>query len=480
MRGAVWGRADRGPGGDGLLAQLRTPPGGRDARTMLLALLVDRTGTGVWSTASVLYFTFVVGLDAAQVGLLLGVAGAAAVAGSPLAGWLAGRHRLRSLLIGSHLVRMAAVCLLLVCGSFGTLLPVVAAICVADRAAKTWEILFATRTAGERRATYRALSRVVMNAGYGIGAGIAAVGLAVGTRDAYGALVLGDALSFLAAAALVGRTREVRTPPDAPVRPGTAVRPDAAMQTDTAVRTDAAAEGRGRGRGERRGGGPSPWRDPGYLLFVLLDTPLGLDDAILNVGLPLWLVSRTAAPHAVVPAFMIVNTVLVVLLQMPVSARVGSPRRAALAVGGYGLAVLGCCVLVAFSAAGGALTASVLLLGAAVLVTVAELVRSVSSWELAVCLAPARAQPAYLGVAGMAQSVSRSAGPVLLTDVVMAAGPAGWLVLGTAVTGLSIAQRGASLRRIATLQPAADVAIDASDAVASSGAVVKVSSQSLR
>jgi hypothetical protein len=420
-------RIGRGTAGSapGLVAQLRDPPGGRDGRTMLHALLLDRTGSGMWSAVAVLYFTYVVGLQARQVGLLLGIAGAAAIAGPPLAGRLAARRQVRSILVGAHGVRLAAACLLLACGSFATLLPAVTVITVADRVARTMETLYATRAAGEQRATYRALSRVMMNAGYALGAAIAALGLAVGTHGAYVALVLGNALSYLLAGALVFRTREVSVP-----SPNT-------------------------GAGVRGPHGRSPWRDPGYLLFALLDTPLNVDDAVLNVGLPLWLVSRTSAPHAVVPAFLIANTVLVVLLQLRVSARISTPRAAARAVVGYGAAMSVCCVLVALAPGGGAAVSALLLLAAALAVTAAELVRSVTSWELAVCLAPAPAPPEYLGVAGVSQAVGRSAGPPLLTGAVMAAGPVGWLALAAGVTGVSVLQRRAALRRLASMPPLA-------------------------
>ncbi|MET9857475.1 MFS transporter, partial [Streptomyces sp. NPDC006450] len=194
----------------GLVAQLRRPPGGRDARIMLLAQLLDRTGTGVWAASSVLYFTFVLGLDAGRIGLLLGAAAVAGIAGSPLAGHLAGRFPVRSLLIGCHLLRLGTLGALLVVTRFDVLLPLVAVTYLGDRAAKALEMLFATRVAGERRGTYQALSRSTANAGYAVGAGIAAGGLAVGTAAAYQALILANALSFLAAAALVWRTREPR------------------------------------------------------------------------------------------------------------------------------------------------------------------------------------------------------------------------------------------------------------------------------
>ncbi|MER5410566.1 MFS transporter, partial [Streptomyces sp. NPDC002769] len=350
------------PGETGLLAQLRRPPGGRDARIMLLAQLLDRTGTGVWAASSVLYFTFVAGLDAGQLGLLLGVAGVAGIAGSPLAGHLADRFQVRTLLIVSHLLRLVTLCALLFAHGLGPLLAVVALTSLGDRAAKTLEMLFATRVAGERRTTYQALFRSVANAGYAVGAGIAALGLAVATRSAYQALIIANALSFLAAAVLVARTRE-------PHGHGRVVQ-----------RTD------GAGTAEPAAVAASPWRDRGYLRFVLLDTVMSLDDSILNVGLPLWLVHNTAAPHAVVPAFLVINTGLVVALQLRVSARVEEPRQAARAVGLYGLALLACCAVLA-AAGGGAWTASAVLLVAAMLVTGAELIRSVSSWELAVSLA---------------------------------------------------------------------------------------------
>ncbi|MFF3512921.1 MFS transporter [Streptomyces sp. NPDC002573] len=412
--------------GDGLIAQLRRPPGGRDARIMLLAQCVDRTGTGVWAAASVLYFTFVSGLDARRLGLLLGVGAVAGIAGSPLAGRAAERFPVRGLLIGCHLLRLGTMGLLLVARDFATLLPVVAVTCLGERAAKTLEMLFATRVAGEQRATYQALSRSVANAGYAVGAGIAAIGLGVGTTNAYRALILADALSFVLAAALVWRTRE-------PAGHGLVV----AQGDGVVVDVPSTA--------------PSPWRDRGYLLFVLLDIPMNLDDSVLNVGLPLWLVHHTSAPHAVVPAFLVLNTVLVVVLQLRVSAWVEGPGGAAAAVGWYGVILFACCLVLATATGGGAWSASLAMLAAAMLVTLAELMRSVSSWELAVSLAPPRARASYLGVAGMAQSVQKSVGPLLLTGAVMTAGPAGWLALGAGVTGLSLVQRRAGLRRLTAL-----------------------------
>ncbi|MGW3733748.1 MFS transporter [Streptomyces sp. NPDC005148] len=431
-RGSGSGEPETRKGRQGLPARLCNPPGGRNARVMLLALALDRTGSGLWAASSVLYLTFVTQLSAQQIGVLLGVAGAAGIAGSPLAGRLAGRFPVRPLLIGCHLLRLVTLVLVLVCDGFEALLPVIAVTYLGDRAAKMLEMLFATRTAGEQRAAYQALSRSVANGGYALGAGIAAIGLAVGTSDAYRALILGNALSFVVAAALVWRTSEPR---------------DKAVEV---ARSDGSAAGR---RPPVRR--PNPWRDRGYLTFVLLDIPMNLDDSVLNVGLPLWLVNRTSAPHALAPAFLIINTVTVVVLQISVSARAEGPRRATRAVLLYGAMMFVCCAFLAVATRGGTWIATAVLLAAALMVTLAELMRSVSSWELAVLLAPQDARAAYLGVAGMSQSIQKSAGPPLLTGAVMAAGPAGWLVLGALVAGLSVVQRRACTRRLCALAPPA-------------------------
>ncbi|MFI1452992.1 MFS transporter [Streptomyces roseus] len=441
-------RGSGGGGGGGLSARLRHPPGGRDARIMLFAQLLDRTGTGVWGASCVLFFTFVAGLDGRRLGLLLGAAGVAGIAGSPLAGHLAARFRVRTLLIGCHLLRLAAIGALLVFTRFEVLLLLVAVTSLGDRAAKMLEMLFATRAAGEQRGTYQALSRSVANAGYALGAGLAAIGLAVGTREAYQVLILANALSFVLAAALVWRTGEQRH--EGGSGAGEAVA--GAADPGNAVAEGPDAEKAGEPGEQGRAGLANPWRDRGYLRFVLLDIPLCLDDSILGVGLPLWLIEHTDAPHAVVPAFLIINTVLVVVLQMTVSARVGRPRQAAGAARLYGLTLLGCCLLLALTPEHGAWAATLVLLAAAVLVTAAELLRSVSSWELAVSLAPPAARASYLGVAGMSQSIQKSAGPMLLTGAVMVAGPAGWLALGAAVAGVSVAQRRFALRRLDALR----------------------------
>ncbi|WP_211244356.1 MFS transporter [Actinospica robiniae] len=426
----------------GLATHLRNPPGGRAARTMLTALFVDRTGSGVWNSAAVLYFTVEAGFDARRVGLLLGTAAVAGVFGSPVAGRLAGRYPARTVLMGCHLLRLCTLLIILSSTSFGVLLPAVAVTLFGDRAAKMLEMLFATEVAGTERATYQALSRSVSNAAFALGAGVTAIALAFGSRDAYRVLILLDALSFVVAAALV---RRIPTS-IATTSVGLAGKPASRQEPSTATE--------------------NPWRDRGYLTFVLFDVFMCLDDSILNVGLPLWLLTRTSAPHELVPLFLFVNTVLVVVLQMRVSAATRGPRDATVAVRRYGVLLLACCGALAAAPSSGPWFGSLLLIAAACLVTLAELMRSVSSWELSVSLAPASARPAYLGVAGMSQATQKCLGPLVLTGAVLAAGPIGWLALGGVVLGISGAQRRSCLSKLERIERAAARAAAPADAIA--------------
>jgi MFS family permease len=447
----------RTPPRDGLLAHLRDPPGGRPARTMLAAQFLDRTGSGMWNSAAVLYFTVEAGLDARRVGLMLGAAAAAGVLGSPVAGRLAGRLPVRTVLIGCHLLRLCTLLVILSSTSFAVLLPAVAATLFGDRAAKTLEMLFAAEVAGPERATYQAVFRSVGNAALAIGAGVTAIGLTLGTRDAYRVLILLDALSFVAAAALVRRIESPVTDTQIPAPAHETAASDASDASSAPLPSGApdASSPSQASDAPSATAAPvrtSPWRDRGYLRFVLLDVFMTLDDSILNVGLPLWLLTRTRAPHLLVPLFLFVNTVLVVALQMRVSAATRGPRDATSAARRYGVLLLACCCALALAPASGLWLGSVLLIAAACLVTFAELMRSVSSWELAVSLAPRSARPAYLGVAGMSQSTQKCLGPLLLTGAVLASGPAGWLGLGAVVLGVSAMQRRTCLRQLDRLE----------------------------
>ncbi|MFE9539382.1 MFS transporter [Streptomyces sp. NPDC006691] len=387
-------------------------PGGIDGRRMLSVAFVDRTGSGLWEAVSVLYFTYVAGLSLAQIGTLVAASGAVGIAGAPIGGRIADRLPLTRVLVGLQIVRAAAAFALLTTDHFALLLLFASVGSFGDRSANVLTKLYAARIAGPERVRYQAVSRTVANAGWAAGGLAAAGAIAIGSASAYQWLLAGNALSFLGSALITGLCAEPATPSRTVARSG---EPTA---------------------------GPSltnPWRDRRYLAFVATETVLFLDDAVFKVGLPLWAVHATDAPHGLVPLLMVINNVMVVGLQVPL-ARFGTntpaarrllfPLSAAFAVAG---------VAIAASATPGAGPAAVFLVAATIAFTLAEIVHATISWELSIALAPVEAQGSYLGVHGLAQSVQRSVGPLAVTAAI-ATGPAGWIAFGAGIAGTCLVQ----------------------------------------
>ncbi|TGA97581.1 MFS transporter [Streptomyces palmae] len=403
---------------------------------MLAVALIDRIGSGLWAATAVLYFTYVADLSAARIGLLLAVSGAVGVAGPPIAGHLADRVRLRPLMVGVQAIRAAASLALLTTTELAPLCAVAAAGSLGDRASSVLTKLYATRMAGPERTRYQAINRTVANLGWALGGLAAAAALAAGNPAVYRALLIGDALSYVLAALITLRCQE----PEAPSRV-VARGPDPGDTAACAAEPATAP--------------PSPWRDRGYLLYTATDAVLFLDDSIFKMGLTLWLVTGTSAPHGLAPLLLVLNNVLVVLLQVP-CARFGADpaaaRRALLPLGGIFLAGGAALALSALPAPWVASTALIL---AATAFTLAEILHSTISWELSVALAPSRAQGAYLGVHSLGQASQRSVGPLAVTAA-MAVGPVGWLGFGAAIAAVCCLQRHLVERR-----PAAPLSVPA-------------------
>ncbi|MFD0427995.1 hypothetical protein ACFQ60_06760 [Streptomyces zhihengii] len=130
---------------------------------------------------------------------------------------------------------------------------------------------------------------------------------------------------------------------------------------------------------------------------------------------------------------------MVVALQVPLSRFAGTTAEARRLLLPLGAAFLAGGVALAASTRGGPwfATSAVLLAGAAF--TLAEILHSLTSWELSVALAPAEAQGAYVGVHGLAQSAQRSLGP-LVVGAAVTAGAAAWPLLGATLLTACLVQ----------------------------------------
>ncbi|MFI5585738.1 MFS transporter [Amycolatopsis sp. NPDC051758] len=374
----------------------------RPGRLLAAAQLAGSLGDGAFLTCSVLFFTRIVGLTPAQVGLGLTLGWAVgSVAGVPL-GHLADRHGARGSAVLLALATAVSILAFLFVRS--PLLFVLAAClygsCQTGLAAVR-QALLAALADPERRTRVRAHLQSAGNAGLAVGAGLGGLALSADTASAYLTVFVLDAVSFVVTAALMLALPPVTTSAPRAGEPKLAV-----------------------------------LRDRPYALVTLLNAILLLRMPLLSVAIPLWIVERTAAPGWTVSALFVLNTVVVVLLQVRVAGRLASIGAAARMVRRSGLLLFASCVAFALSALGTSpwIAFAVLVAGALVQV-LGEMLQSAGSWEIGFALAPADQQGQYQGFFGTGTSVARAIGPVLLSTVVIGWGLPGWLLMGAVFLG---------------------------------------------
>ncbi|WP_369260560.1 MFS transporter [Streptomyces sp. R35] len=385
------------------------PPAG-PRRVLALAQLGNSVGDGAYYVTSALYFTHVVGLAPARVGLGLTVAWAiGSLVGVPLGG-LADRRGPRGTAVLLALATAAAVASFLVVRGF---VPFVLAACAyasaqSGLAAARQALLAGLVPAGERTGLLAHLQST-LNAGLAVGAGLGGLALHAGTRAAYLGVFALDAVSFLLCAALL-----LRLPPVPPV----------------AVR-------RGHGVARRDRGRPGVLRDRPYVLVTFLNTVLLLRMPLLSLGIPLWITERTAAPAWLVSALFVLNTGAVMVFQVRMARGVTGLASATRAIRRSGLVMLASCAVFALSSGASPWAAAGILVAGAVLQVVAEMQQSAGSWHLAFDLAPADRMGEYQGFFGTGVTVARTMGPLVLTALLVGWGTPGWLLLGGLMAGAS-------------------------------------------
>lgn len=370
-------------------------------RALTIATLVSAVGRGVSLTLVVLYLTLIAGLPASQVALVFTIGSAAGIGASYLGGHLADIISARRMLVVVTVVTGVALASLVFVTEFWGALAVELVVSIAlSTNGSVRSAIIARAFTGPARVTSRAVLRTVMNIGIAAGGGIAAIPLAIGTPLAYQAVLVVGGIAYAASAILLA---SLPSRVDAPMR---------APGDDTALP------------------GRSPWRDGRYLLFSAFSAVLAMLFSLANIGVPLWLAHDTVAPEFLLSIMLIVNTTLVILLQVPMSRGTHDLRRAGnvTAVAGVLLAVA--CVL--YGAAGGAalIAAVILLLAATVLHAFAEILSQAGAWGLSFELADPLRAGAYQGVYSMGFAIGSMVGPLVITLTALDNGLPGWILLG--------------------------------------------------
>ncbi|MFD9333295.1 MFS transporter [Streptomyces sp. NPDC060028] len=379
------------------------PPGA--PRRLAAAQLSNSVGDGAYYVCSALYFTRVVGLSPAQIGLGLTVAWAiGSVAGVPL-GALADRRGPRGTSVALAVATAASVASFLFIRSFWAFLAAVVVYATAQCGlAAARQALLAGIVTPQERTGVLAHLQAVLNAGLALGAALGGLALSADTERAYLAVFVLDAAGFLVCAAVL-----LSLPVVAPVPERAAGEPRLAVL-----------------------------RDRPYALVTLLNAVLLLRMPLLSLAIPLWIVERTNAPGWLVSALFVLNTVVVMLFQVRTARPVTDLDSARRALRISGLVMAASCAVFALSALpeAGWAAAAVLVVGAALQVD-AEMRQSAGSWQIGFELAPPERIGQYQGFFGTGVPVARTLGPLVLTSLLLLWGIPGWLLLGALLLAAS-------------------------------------------
>lgn len=359
-------------------------------RLLYVSALIDAVGLGTYTTCSAVYFSQGVGLDNAGVGVALTWAAIASMLGILPVGWLADRTGARRALIMLYLWRGVAFVALACADNILTASIGAAAAGLLSRSMSPITQALALDLASEPERRIRALAamRSLRNGGFALGALPSAIAVAT---HGYRPMLFSAVLLFLVAAVVSVRLPSSVTPRHTKVNRGNAL------------------------------------RDRRFLMLTVANAAVGLQTVLFVIGLPLWLVEQTDAPHWLVSFVAVTNTVMILLLQVHASRgaeRTVQARRLILVAG---LVSALACLLPPAAARTGALGAALVMAGAVVLFTGAQLWLTGGGWGLAVAYSPEEGRSGYFAVFNLGLAAVTILGPTVVTTIV-AAGSVGWLV----------------------------------------------------
>jgi Na+/melibiose symporter-like transporter len=361
-------------------------------RTIMVTTLAYALAIGIFMAGGTIFLVRWNALSSTEVGVALSAGAGVALVGSAFLGVLVDRLGTRRVWLGATIVQAAGYATYPLVRGFGLALLLICGVALTEGLVT---IARQTYTAGvfppAERTRTMAYLRAASNVGIAVGALVASAALAVDRFWTYPLLALLIALMLLVVAVFI-----VRLPPAAP------------------------APARSRQRAIR---------NYPYLAVSALSGVLISHATVLSVVLPLWVLSRTDAPKAVVAWCFFLNTVLTVLLQVTAT-RGAEDRRGATRAQQRAAAVLiaMCAILAVTEFTHGGTTIVLLIVGAALL-TGGELLHSAGAWTLSIELAPTAQRGEYLAAFRLGTQAQTVVGPAGLTALIIGGGPGGWVVL---------------------------------------------------
>jgi MFS family permease len=381
------------------LGRRMRPPSPLAGRLSVQSLLFA-LGEGTFMTGSAVFFTQIVGLTAAQVGLGLTCAGLAAFITAWPAGKLVDRFGPKRCWSVSAVGQAALFTLWPFIDGFGgyvamaVVMEVVGSLGGAAHGAYTIDVL-----PPDERVQSRAYMYSALNVGFTLGSLLGGIALAFDSNT-----ILHGLPWFTSAVFLVNGAAILRLP-------------------------NASHDERTPEQRRERIPGPGPMRNLGWMVSTFFVGVLWTNQVLLNIVIPLWLVQETDAPRVLLAFLFGTNTVMCIFLPMAAARGVKDVTTALRAIRVSAVFfTLSCLITLYTHDTVGWVTIALVWLGH-VTVTGAELYLSAASWSFEAELMDPRRRGEYSGAAELSGTLGRVWAPALYTFLAMSWGSVGWLVI---------------------------------------------------
>ena len=299
------------------------PPGAVRQKRLLIALVIDALGSGLFLPFSLLFFIATTPLSLSTIGLALSLAALVRIPATLAAGGFSDRVGAQRAVVISLLVQAVGFTNYLFVGTAGHL--VVAAVLVQVGNSIFWVAYQAlvSEIAGDGgREQWFALATAVRTAGWAVGGVVAGLVVAIGGHAGYVSVVAADALSFGIAAALMWR----------PLGKARWKGANQAPASDTVA---------------------SAWtsvlHDRPFLGFVAANLGLTMLSLSFSIGLPVFLVHTVGLPVWTPGAVLAINAVLGTIGTPLIVSRITARRRDRVLLGSQAVIAVGLAAVLAIA-----------------------------------------------------------------------------------------------------------------------------------
>lgn len=369
----------------------------RNSRLLSLSILLSSLGSGLFITGASLYLITIMTFDEAGVGFGMTVSlGVALLVMFPV-GKITDRYGGHKVYGCSLLLQGAALLGYQFVRDYPTFIITAMLVSVCDRAqnAATGGLIGQAVT-GTERVGIRARLRALSNVGISFGALLGGAALQIGTETAFRCMLLGDAIACIMAALCVVPIRLV------------------SFQLER----------------DESGSRPSVLSDGRYLRVALFNAAISLHFDLISYIIPIWIALHTGIPSIMVSAVVILDTIIVIVFQMPISRRYATVRAARNGFRITGALLAVSCIVMSGTERIGGWFGTVIVVAWVLIYGFAEVCHSSCEFAVSFGLAREEAIGEYQALFSLCKGVSNALAPTVLTMVILGGGAAGWLAGG--------------------------------------------------